>query len=50
MPEYARNAGAFLVIINLSETPYDALCDILIRDKAGKILEKIANGVKKKLS
>jgi NAD-dependent deacetylase len=50
MPEYARNAGAFLVIINLSKTPYDSLCDILIRDKAGKILDKIANGVEKKLS
>ncbi len=50
MPEYARNAGAFLVIINLSKTPYDALCDVLIRDRAGTILERIANGVEKNLS
>lgn len=50
MPEYARNAGAFLVIINLSETPYDSLCHVLIRDSAGKILEAIANGVKKSLT
>ncbi|MCP4719546.1 MAG: sigma factor regulator FecR, partial [Desulfobacteraceae bacterium] len=50
MPEYARNAGAFLVIINLSETPYDSLCNVLIRDKAGKILEKIARGVEKGLT
>jgi NAD-dependent deacetylase len=48
MPEYARNAGAFLVIINLSKTPYDSLCDILIRDKAGKILDRIANQIEKK--
>jgi NAD-dependent deacetylase len=50
MPEYARNAGAFLVIINLSQTPYDSLCDVLIQDKAGDILEKIANGVEKNLA
>ena len=41
MPEYAKNAGAFLVIINLSETPYDNVCDILIRGKAGEILKEI---------
>jgi NAD-dependent deacetylase len=41
MPEYAKNAGAFLVIINLSETPYDNVCDVLIREKAGVILQKI---------
>lgn len=50
MPEYARNAGAFLVIINLSETPYDSLCHVLIRDKAGIILEEIAKGVGKGLT
>jgi NAD-dependent deacetylase len=47
MPEYARNAGAFLVIINLSHTPYDSVCDVLIQDKAGKVLEEIARGVAK---
>lgn len=41
MPEYAKNAGAFLVIINLSETPYDAVCDVLIRGKAGEALTRI---------
>ncbi|MCK5836665.1 MAG: Sir2 family NAD-dependent protein deacetylase [Desulfobacula sp.] len=41
MPEYAKNAGAFLAIINLSETPYDSMCDALIRGKAGEVLEKI---------
>ncbi|MCP3940977.1 MAG: sigma factor regulator FecR [Desulfobacteraceae bacterium] len=50
MPEYARNAGAFLVIINLSSTPYDCLSHVLIRDKAGKILEKITQGVEKNLT
>ena len=43
MPKYAKNAGAFLVIINLSETPYDKVCDILIRGKAGEALSKIVS-------
>ena len=42
MPEYAKTAGAFLAIINLSETPYDKMCDVLIRGKAGDVLKKIA--------
>jgi len=41
MPEYAKNAGSFLVIINLSETPYDNVCDVLIRGKASEVLKKI---------
>lgn len=41
MPEYAKNAGAFLVIINLSQTPYDKKCDVFIREKAGTVLKKI---------
>lgn len=42
MPEYAKNNGAFLVIINLSDTPYDSVCDIMVREKAGAVLEQIA--------
>ncbi|MBT3386347.1 MAG: sigma factor regulator FecR [Desulfobacula sp.] len=41
MPEYAKTAGAFLAIINLSKTPYDNMCDVLIRDRAGDVLKKI---------
>ncbi len=41
MPEYAKNAGSFLIIINLSETPYDKVCDVLITGKAGDVLNKI---------
>ena len=48
MPEYARNAGAFLVIINLSETPCDDMCDALITEKAGIVLDKILEMVKLK--
>ena len=47
MPEYAKNGGAFLCIINLSETPYDGVCDILINEKAGNVLESIVREVTK---
>ncbi len=42
MPEYARSAGAFVVIINLSDTPFDAKCNMVIREKAGPVLETLA--------
>ena len=41
MPEYPKNNGAFLAIINLSDTPYDRVSDILLREKAGNVLHKI---------
>ena len=45
MPVYAKQNGAFLVIINLSETPCDDLCDVLVRDKAGPVLQEIMKAV-----
>ena len=50
MPGYARDSGAFLAIINLSSTPYDGLCQVLIREKAGPVLSDIADQVQHKLS
>jgi len=47
MPQYAKESGAFLVIINLSETPYDAACDLLIKGKAGAVLPEIVNSIKR---
>ena len=47
MPFYAKNNGAFLVIINLSETPCDDICNVLIRQKAGDILPQIIREVEK---
>lgn len=41
LPFYAKNHGAFLVIVNLSETPCDSASDVLIRAKAGTVLQKI---------
>ena len=47
MPVYAKNRGAFLAIINLSETPCDGMCDVLIRSKAGEVLQQIVNEIEK---
>lgn len=46
MPHYAKQSGAFLTIINLSETPYDDICDVLIRGKAGEVLLEIVDRIK----
>ncbi|MCG6894346.1 MAG: sigma factor regulator FecR [Desulfobacteraceae bacterium] len=41
MPFYAKESGAWLAVVNLSETPCDELCDALIREKAGKVLSTL---------
>ena len=46
MPSYAKQSGAFLAIVNLSETPYDERCDVLIRGKAGEALLEIVNTIR----
>jgi NAD-dependent deacetylase len=47
MPVYAKQNNAFLAIVNLSDTPCDNMCDVLIRDKAGKVLQRIVREVEK---
>ena len=47
MPVYAKQNNAFLAIVNLSETPCDNMCDMLIRDKAGEVLQQIVTEVEK---
>jgi len=47
IPGYATKNGAFLVILNLSETPYDDVSDVLIQDKAGEILPLIVKEVRR---
>ena len=46
MPIYAKQNGAFLAIVNLSETPCDRICDVLIREKAGTAMSAIVKQVK----
>ncbi len=50
MPMYAKSGGARLVIINMSETPYDGEADILIRAGAGDTMTRVTAEVKKRLS
>lgn len=49
MPRYAIEAGAKLVIINLTSTPMDRFATVIIRQKAGEVLPKIIEKVKAKL-
>jgi len=47
MPGFAKKNQAFLSIVNLSDTPCDPICDVLIRDKAGKTLREIVTEIKR---
>jgi NAD-dependent deacetylase len=49
MPAYAHQAGARLVIINLSPTPMDGEASVLIRAKAGEAMSRIIEKLKEKL-
>ncbi|MBI3624722.1 MAG: Sir2 family NAD-dependent protein deacetylase [Candidatus Rokubacteria bacterium] len=50
MPLYAKEAGAALVIINLSETPHDPYADVLLPGKAGSVMEQILERVRQRLA
>ncbi len=47
MPFFAKNHGAFLAIVNLSETPCDDISDVLIQAEAGKVLPALAEALLK---
>lgn len=49
LPGMAKQNGAFLAMINLSETPCDSMCDVLIRDKAGVVVQAILDRIKKEI-
>ena len=49
MPVYAKQSGAFVAIINLSETPMDDMCDVIVREKAGTALQGILEEVRRKI-
>ena len=46
MPLMAKQSGAKLVIINLGETPLDDYADVLIRGRAGEVMERLVDRVK----
>ena len=41
IPELAKKSGAFLVVINQTETPLDGIADIVIRQPLGETLSRI---------
>ena len=47
LPALAQQSGAFTAIINLSETPYDNMFDVLIRGKAGEAMQQIVDHIGK---
>lgn len=49
MPVYAHQAGAKLVIINLSPTPMDGEASVLIQAKAGEAMSRIIEKLKEKI-
>jgi len=49
MPLYARDAGARLAIVNLTETDLDGDAAVVIHDKAGETLSRVMEKVRQKL-
>jgi NAD-dependent deacetylase len=49
MPVMAKRNGAKLVIITLSDTPHDGYADLIINEKTGPTLSRVAEIVKVKL-
>jgi len=49
LPMYAVEAGAKLVIVNLSSTPMDPCAAVVIRGKAGQVMPKVVAKVKQAL-
>lgn len=49
MPMYAVESGAKLIIINLTSTPMDSYASVVIRAKAGEVMPKIVEAVRREL-
>jgi len=45
MPLHAKDAGATLAIVNLTETPHDAQADLVIRGSAASVLSEVVERV-----
>ncbi|MFH1650903.1 MAG: Sir2 family NAD-dependent protein deacetylase [Chloroflexota bacterium] len=50
MPLIAKRSGAGLVIVNLSATPHDDYADVIMHEKVGEALPRIAAAVRAKLA
>lgn len=49
LPQHARQAGARLIIINMTATPLDHLADVVLCAKTGEVLQRIVKEVKMRL-
>lgn len=50
LPSYATDAGAELIIINLSETPMDPQASVIINAKAGEAMSRIMQKLAEKMN
>jgi NAD-dependent deacetylase len=46
IPTYAREAGAKLAIVNLTQTPFDQYAEVVIRGKAGEVMSEVTEKVR----
>lgn len=46
LPVEAARAGARLILVNLSPTPYDDIMDIIVRGKAGEVMEALMTEIR----
>ncbi len=47
LPLEAKRAGARLILVNLSGTPYEQMMDLIIREKAGNAMEQVMEEFRK---
>lgn len=47
LPVEAKKAGAHLILVNLSSTPYDAIMDMVLTGKAGETMESVMKEFRK---
>jgi NAD-dependent deacetylase len=47
LPLHAKQAGARLILVNLSDTPYDSLIDIIVKGKATQAMRSIMTEFRK---
>ncbi len=45
MPVIARRSGAHLIIVNATPTPHDDHADVIIREKAGEVMQRIVSNL-----
>ncbi len=48
LPLQAKRAGAELVLVNLSTTPYDAMMDLILKGPAAKVMSDIMGAISEK--